>query len=363
MLTTVPMADPGREVAALGGAVEAAIDRVLRSGRFVLGPEVEAFEAEFASLSGRTWAVGVGNGTDALELALRAVGCGPGDEVVTVANAGGYAATAAAATGCTPVYVDVDPASLLADVVDLESQLGPRTGAVVLTHLYGRIHPQVEEIAALCRRVGVPLVEDCAQATGARLSERPAGSFGTLAAHSFYPTKTLGAVGDGGAVTADDADLAAAVRSLRQYGWREQQDGRMHGGRNSRLDELQAAVLRVKMPLLADRVARRRAVVESYRQAAPALTWVGVDGPSDARQACVVIAPDRTAFRRLADEAGVGTGVHYPVPDHLQPSLPSGVRALPVTEAACRQVVSLPCHPFLTPAEVGRVQAFLERAA
>lgn len=363
MSALVPVADPGREVQALGGAVEEAVARVLRSGRYVMGPEHDAFEVEFASYLGTAHGVGVANGTDALELALRAVGCGPGDEVLTVANAGGYAATATVAVGARPVYVEVAPDDLLADVGDLTSHIGPRTGAVVLTHLYGRVHPQVEAIAEACRAATVPLVEDCAQATGAVLDGRHAGTFSTVAAHSFYPTKNLGALGDGGMVTTDDGDLAAAVRALRHYGWDAPQHGVLDHGRNSRLDEVQAAVLRVKLPHLDDRVARRRAVADRYRGVAPSSRWIGAGGPSDASHLCVLAVADRDAFRRAAEEAGVGTAVHFGVPDHLQPSLPPGDRPLPVTERACREVVSVPCHPHLTDGELRRVCEFLERSA
>ena len=359
MAATVRMADPGGEHHELGDEIDAALLAVARSGRYVLGPQVDTFEAEFADWLGRAHSIGVASGTDALELALRASGCGRGDEVVTAANAGGYATTAALVIGAVPVHVDVEEDSLLLDPARVEEVIGPRTAAVVVTHLFGRLHPGIDRIASLCDRHGVALVEDCAQAAGAHRAGRQAGTFGTLAAHSFYPTKNLGALGDAGMVSTDDPALARRLRSLRQYGWGHPQAVELQGGRNSRLDEVQAAVLRVKLRHLGELVDRRRAAARTYRAAAPRRWWSGLDDTTDAAHLAVTRTPDRERFRKEADAAGISTAVHFPTPDHLQRGFGTSRAVLPVTEAACREVVSLPCHSQLTTAEVARVADFL----
>ena len=362
MSAIVQVGDPGRAYSELADELDAAVARVLRSGRYVHGPEHEAFEQEFATYVGARHGVGVANGTDALELALVALGSGPGREVVTVANAGGYASAAAVATGARPVFADVLSDSLLVDPSEVDELIGPDTAAVVVTHLFGHLHPDIAELAELCARRSVPLVEDCAQATGALRSGRHAGAFGTVAAHSFYPTKNLGALGDAGMLTTDDPALATRLRTLRQYGWDEHRCSSVTGGRNSRLDELQAAILRVKLRHLDDAVARRRAVVERYRRACPGRWWAGEDGPAYAAHLAVTRTSDRPAFRAAALAAGVATGVHFEHPDPAQPAFAAWSRVLTETERACKQVVTVPCHPGLTPAEIDVVAEFLEGA-
>ncbi|MFN7149290.1 MAG: DegT/DnrJ/EryC1/StrS family aminotransferase [Microthrixaceae bacterium] len=362
MSAIVQVGDPGRAYSELADQLDAAVARVLRSGRYVHGPEHDAFEQEYAAHVGARHGVGVANGTDALELALTALGSGPGREVVTVANAGGYASSAAVATGARPVFADVLADSLLADPADVEALIGPDTAAVVITHLFGHLHPAVVELAELCARRSVPLVEDCAQATGAQRDGRHAGSFGSLATHSFYPTKNLGALGDAGMITTDDPTLAARLRALRHYGWDDHRCSSLARGRNSRLDELQAAVLRVKLRHLDDAVARRRAVVGHYRRACPDRWWAGEEGPAYAAHLAVTRTADRPAFRAAALAAGIATAVHFEHPDPTQPAFAAFARALPTTERACEQVVTLPCHPALTPAEIRAVTEFLEGA-
>jgi dTDP-3-amino-2,3,6-trideoxy-4-keto-D-glucose/dTDP-3-amino-3,4,6-trideoxy-alpha-D-glucose/dTDP-2,6-dideoxy-D-kanosamine transaminase len=346
----VPVAEPRREYDHLADGIGEAIARVLRSGTYVQGPEHDAFEVELAAYVGAAHGVGVGNATDGLEITLRALDCGPGTEVVTVANAGGFATAAARLTGATPVHVDVDAASLLMDVDALRAALGPRTSAVVVTHLFGRIHPRLAELVELCASRSVPLVEDCAQAAGARAAGRHAGSSATAAVFSFYPTKNLGGLGDGGMVTTGDADIAGRVRALRRYGRGPLMTTELDGGRNSRLDELQAAVLRVKLRSLDDLVARRREVVAHYRRAAPEQWWAGANDASYAAHLAVTQVADRPAFRAAAAAAGVGTAVHYDALDR-------GAHAarLPVAAASVDRVVTLPCHPFLDGSEIARV--------
>src|SRR5215468_10062621 len=243
----VPLNDLRRGNERYAAGLRSRFDQVVTRGRFVLDEEVAAFEAEFAAFCGVAHCVGVGNGTDALELALRSVGVAPGDEVATVANAGMYSTVAIRAIGARPRYVDVDDETLLLSAPRLEAAITPQTRAVVVTHLYGRL-AAMGEIGRVARERQVAVVEDCAQAHGARRGDARAGSLGKIGCFSFYPTKNLGALGDGGAITTGDAALAQSVRRLRQYGWEEKYRVEIEGGRNSRLDELQAAMLRVRLP-------------------------------------------------------------------------------------------------------------------
>ncbi|WP_079433178.1 DegT/DnrJ/EryC1/StrS aminotransferase family protein [Zoogloea sp. LCSB751] len=355
---TLPINDLKRHNAPLDPELRSAIGRVLERGYYVLGPENKAFEQEFAAYLGTPDAVGVGNGTDALELALRAAGVGPGREVVTVANAGMYASTAIRATGATPVYVDVRADTLLVDPDLLAAAITPATGAIVVTHLYGRM-ADVERLVPVAHQRGIPVIEDCAQAHGARRQGRAAGSWGDLAAFSFYPTKNLGALGDGGLVTGQDPALLARVRHLRQYGWTTQKyECREAGGRNSRLDEIQAAVLRVKLPHLDAWNQRRRAIVSLYREGLKDIGWQLPPAPAedDVAHLCVVRPRQRDTVRAVLQEHGIGSDVHYPIPDHLQPAYADeGRPALPVTEDAARGILSLPCFPEMTNDEVATV--------
>lgn len=257
MVAMIQVADPAREYRSMAAELDEALQRVVRSGTYVCGPEHDAFEEEFAAYVGARHAVGTGNCTDALEIALRSFGCGPGDHVVTVANAGGFVVAATRAVGATPVFVDVSPDLLLAETQQIEEAIDGRTSAVVVTHLFGQMHPDVEQIAAICSRRGIPLVEDCAQSVGARVGDRHAGTFGDAAAFSFYPTKHLGALGDGGMLTTDDEELARSFRSLGWHGRPASSDRVIGISRNSRLDEIQAAVLRIKLRGLDRLVARR----------------------------------------------------------------------------------------------------------
>jgi dTDP-4-amino-4,6-dideoxygalactose transaminase len=244
----------------------ASLERVLHRQWYVLGEEVTGFEDEFASYVGTTHCAAVANGTDALELALRAVGVRAGDRVLCAANAGFYGSTACIAAGARPVYGEIDPDTLCLSPAAVEEALANGAAAVILTHLYGQVGA-VEAIANLCRTRGVPLIEDCAQAHGARHAGARAGSFGDVGCFSFYPTKNLGALGDGGAVVTSRADVDQSVRSLRQYGWSRKYVADRSGGRNSRLDEMQAAVLRDKLPALDTQNQARREVASRYNAA------------------------------------------------------------------------------------------------
>ena len=345
-------------VANQGLGLAAALTRVLDSNLFVMGREVAQFEQEFAQYIGVPHCVSVANGTDALELALRALHVKPGKQVACVANAGFYGSTAIQLLGAEPVYVEVEEQSLTMSPAALMPVLQQRPAAVIVTHLYGQL-AQVEEIARMCRDAGVPLVEDCAQSHGASRGGRLAGSFGDIACFSFYPTKNLGALGDGGAVLTPKDELAARVKALRQYGWSSKYEVSRLGGRNSRLDEMQAAVLREKLPHLERQNGQRRAIASRYNEAFSALPLrlppsVGQDFVA---HLYVVRTPRRQALRAFLLERGVATDVHYPIPDTRQPAWEGRFdrQVLELTEAACATAVSLPCFPGMAADDVERV--------
>jgi aminotransferase EvaB len=336
-----------------------AISRVAARHRYVLGPEVERFETDFAAYCGVAECVAVANGTDAIEISLRCLGIGPGSRVALVANAGFYGSAAVLAVGAKPAYVDVDHATLTMSPGRLNEVLSAGVDAVIVTHLYGRL-AAVEEIARACTAAGVPLVEDCAQAHGATRHGRRAGSFGTIACFSFYPTKNLPAVGDAGAVVTNDAALARTARSLRQYGWADKYQVAIADGRNSRMDEIQAAVLNDRLPFLQSWNRERQDIAARYLAALPA-EFMGLAAPGADYVAHLAVGrvSDRDLFRRALHSRQIATEVHYPLPDHVQRAYASDPIAssdqLRITEEACSAVVTLPCFPGMTRNEVERV--------
>jgi len=334
-----------------------ALQRVVERNWFVLGSEVSAFEAEFAAYQGVASCVSLANGTDALEIALRTLEIGPGKRIALVANAGFYGSTAVHAVGAEPVYVDVDAATLTMAPAALETALATGIDAVIVTHLYGQM-ADIGAIAALASAAGVPLIEDCAQAHGAMRNGGRAGSFCDIACYSFYPTKNLGAIGDGGAITTNSAELDTRARRLRQYGWSTKYHVTEAGGRNSRLDELQAAVLREKLPLLDTWNAQRRDIAARYNAAFAGLPLQlpASTGDDFVAHLYVVRVRKRAAFIASLHNAGIATDIHYPVPDHLQTAYPASTGvSLPVTQAASAEVVTLPCFPGLDVDSVERV--------
>ena len=357
----IALNDLSRHHAPLRAELDAAIARVHDRGHYILGPEVEAFEREFAAYCGVASCIAVANGTDALELAVRALDLEAGDEVATVANAGGYASTAIRAAGARALYVDVDDATLLMDAKSLERALTPRTRALVVTHLYGRI-ADIDAIGRVATEHGLAVIEDCAQAHGARLGSKRAGTFGAIGCFSFYPTKNLGAVGDAGALVTNDDARAATLRMLRTYAWRGKYRIAAGGGMNSRMDELQAAVLRVKLPHLEEWNRRRRAVARRYADAIanPAIALPpSTNGNDDASVAHLYVVRTRWRddLRSHLAGAGVAADVHYPIPDHRQAPWSEGQPGLPRSERACAEVLSLPCYPELTDSEIAAVAA------
>ena len=359
----IPVADPRALVRAAADELHDAIARVLEAGRYVLGQEVAAFEEEWARYVGVRFCVGVGSGTDALALALRAVNVHPGDEVITVSQSAVATVAAIEQIGAVPVFADIDPTTRCLDPDKLTDVISARTRAILPVHLYGQPAP-MESILRVARRHRLKVVEDCAQAHGAEILGRKAGAWGDAAAFSFYPTKNLAAIGDGGAVVSDQDEIAERVRALREYGWKERYVS-VTPGVNSRLDELQAAILRVQLTRLDAWNARRRAVAEQYRAAiigSRLTSPARVDGTVHAMHLFVVETDEREALRRFLHAEGIATAVHYPLAIHQQPAYEHRIRggdALPVTERLCRRILTLPGGPHLTDVHVERICAAL----
>ena len=345
--------------------IDEAIKRVLESGRYILGDEVLAFEREFASYIGVRHAVGAGSGTEALHLALTACGIGDGDEVITVAHTAVATVAAIELTGAIPVFVDIEPDYFTLDPDQLENAITSRTKAIMPIHLYGQ-PADLEAILSVAQRYGLRVIEDCAQAHGATYRGKRVGSWGDMACFSFYPTKNLGAIGDGGAVVTNDPDLADKVRHLREYGWIERNISSIRGW-NSRLDELQAAILRVKLQYLDADNNRRRRIAALYDELLAESDLIVPRRRVDATHVFhlyVVKSIERDNLLAQLRANGVGGMVHYPVPVHLQPAYAERLRGshnLPNTERVAKEILSLPIYPELTDAEVEKVVAACER--
>jgi len=340
-----------------GADLRAAIDRVIARGWFVLGPEVDAFEQEFAAASGAPHAVAVGNGTDAIALILRALGIGRGDEVITTPLSAAYSALAIMMAGARPVFVDVDPERLTLDPARIAAAVSSRTRAILPVHVYGQ-PADMRAIDRVAAAHDLAVVEDCCQAHLATSDGRPVGTIGIAGAFSFYPTKNLGALGDGGAIVTRDRALADRLRRLRNGG----QTDRYHhqdAGINSRLDEVQAAVLRARLPRLPAWTARRRALAARYRRQLGGGGGVGLLPERDAGHVYhlfVVRAAERGELQAHLAARGIETLIHYPVPIPKQPAM-AGVDPAdcPIAARACDEVVSLPLHPALADADVDRI--------
>lgn len=357
--TRIPLVDTRAGLRSIRRDVDEAIDAVVSSGRFVMGPALEAFEEEFASACGGAHAVGVGSGTDALTLGLLAAGVGPGDEVVTTANTFTATVMAIRRAGARPVLVDHDPDTYLVDPEAVRAALGPRTAAIVPVHLYGQPAP-MDEILALARSAGIAVLQDACQAHGATDGGRGLGGLGTAAAYSFYPGKNLGALGDGGAVVTSDEALAGRLRLLRDFGQSEKYRHEVVGT-NSRLDELQAAVLRVKLRRLDAWNEARRSLADRYAKnlaGTAAVTPVTRAGAEHVWHLYVLRVAERDRVRAALAARGIETGIHYPVPIHLQPAhadLGYGRGAFPVAESQAGELLSLPMYPELPPDDLDRV--------
>lgn len=346
-------------------AIDSAIARVLTKGRYILGEEVAAFESEFASYIGVEHAVSCANGTDALVLALAACEIGPGDEVITVSHTAVATVAAVERCGASPVLVDIDLASYTLDPSKLAAAITPSTKAIIPVHLYG--HPaDLRPMLELARQRNLYVIEDCAQAHGARYNGKRVGSLGDIAAFSFYPTNNLGAIGDGGAVVTNKASLAERARLLRQYGWAERYVSHLRGW-NSRLDELQAAILRVKLRSLDSDNASRRRIAARYSEALKGCDLVLPSCYANAEHVYhlyVVRSRQRDALQKHLVEKQIGALVHYPVPVHLQPAYAGrlkGADQLPESERAAREVLSLPIYSELTEFDVQQVITAITR--
>jgi dTDP-4-amino-4,6-dideoxygalactose transaminase len=362
----IPQANPGASYRALKAEIDDAIARALSSGWYILGEQTRAFESEFAAWLGAAGLVGCGNGTDAIALALRGLGIGPGSTVVTVSHTAVATVAAIEMVGATPLLIDIDPLhftmdpNALAQVLSGPSPELPPIRAVVPVHLYGQ-PADLDQILPLCRQHGAALIEDCAQAHGAHLHGRLVGTFGDAATFSFYPTKNLGALGDGGAVAVADPALATRIAALRQYGWYKHYISDEIGV-NSRLDELQAAILRVKLTHLDRHNARRSTIATAYDEALQGTKLhppARRDGAMHVFHLYVATTDDRDAIQATLRQKGIGTGIHYPVPVHRQPAyvgrLATGPAGCPVTEAAATRVLSLPLYPELTDDQVATI--------
>lgn len=359
----IPFNDLSRGMKRDRNAFLEATATVLDSGYAIHGAQHAAFEVELAAYLGAGAAIGVASGTDALELAIKAVMPADRDTVITAGNAGAYTSTATVRAGFIPRYADVDPDSLCLTADTVRERLNDRVGVVVITHLYGFLG-DAAALRALCDERGIALVEDCAQAIGANRAGRFAGTFGHAATASFYPTKNLGAVGDGGAVITESAAAADRVRRLRQYGWESKYQASLTGGTNSRLDELQAAFLRIRLRSLDDLNARRREILERYRAASVdldprLLTVLPATDSGHIAHLAIARSDRRDHVRAELRAAGVPTDVHFPYPDWVQPAFERFAPEvdLPVTVAACAEVLSLPLFPELTDDEVDAVCA------
>jgi dTDP-4-amino-4,6-dideoxygalactose transaminase len=369
-MTPIPQTDPHASYIEHKTAIDAAITRVLDSGWYILGREAEAFEARFAELIGVDHAIGCGNGTDALELALRACGIGADDLVFTVSHTAVATIAAIERAGATAVLVDIEENGFCMDPDALESTLKAapkgRPAAVMPVHLYGEPAPMVETVAA-ARAREMRVIEDCAQSHGALYQGITTGSIGDFGCFSFYPTKNLGALGDAGAVVTGDAELAAAAHEIREYGWRDRYVSAV-AGINSRLDPIQAAILNVKIDALTADNARRQAIAARYKAGLAGLP-LAVPGTRNSSthvyHQYVIRTQKRDRLREHLRQAQIGTGIHYPLPVHLHPAYRGRVAVGPTglcrSEAAAREILSLPMYPQLSDEAVDRVIAEIRR--
>ena len=345
-------------------SIKDAVDKVLARGWLVLGPEVEKFEASWAEYIGASYCIGVASGTDAIELALRGAGVTSGDRVATVANAGMYTTTATLAIGAIPFFVDVDPKTHNINLSEVDRALESGVKALVVTHLYGLAIPQIRQIAKLCHEKGVKLIEDCAQAHGAFIDNQFVGTFGDAASFSFYPTKNLGALGDAGAVVTNCSQVAERILSLRQYGWKQKYRTYYEGGKNSRLDEIQAAILQSFLPYLKASNIRRRQIAARYNSEIKNRESIILPVLPNNERGYVahlyvirVHSEIREQLRQNLKKNGVASEVHYPVPDYKQTLFKKfwGNNHLPHTEYLSQEVLTLPCYPEMTDEELNHV--------
>lgn len=351
--------DIGKHKDKYSAVIDTALKRVLKSGLFIQSAEVRKFEKHFSGYLGVQYCVSVGNGTDALELALRALGIAPGDRVATAANAGFYSSSAIITVGAIPVFMDVDYSDFMVPFHEIKKTIESGIQALIITHLFGRIHKRIKEIAETCKANDVILVEDCAQAHGAKINGVYAGCFGEAGCFSFYPTKNLGGLGDGGAVVTNSPKTAALIKELSQYGWSNKYKVNTLFGRNSRLDEVQAAVLVDFLPYLDEWNALRHSIAKRYSSEikSPYVTLPKIHADYDVVHLYVLRSKWRDDLRKFLKKRGVNTDTHYPIPDHRQPAVSHMFASIQLknTEVLASQVLTLPCFPELTTAEVDKI--------
>ena len=353
--------DLGLRIAQNRLKIEESVNRVLTRGWLVLGPEVDLFEKSFAEYLGAKHCVSVANGTDAIELALKSLGVHQGDLVATVANAGFYTTTALLGIGAEPIYMDVDVDSKNVNLEEVRRAVDIGAKVVVVTHLYGLAVKEIEAIAALCREKNVKLFEDCAQAHGARVNGKCVGTFGDASSFSFYPTKNLGAIGDGGAVVTNHCEVAESVKQLRQYGWSSKYRVEVTGARNSRLDEMQAAILSGFLPCLDDHNTRRRNIATEYSKKIrnPKLKVPDVYGEEYVAHLYVVCATDRNALQANLSSHKISTAIHYPILDYQQPMFADLYKSFSLTnsEKLLASILTLPLYPEMSDLDIAEVIA------
>lgn len=336
--------------------IDKAISEVLSGGRYVLGREVSSFEDEFSSYTGVKYGIGVGSGTEALHISLAAMGIGQGDEVITPSHTAVATVSAIVSCGATPVFADIDTESFTIDPEKIKALLTNRTKAIVAVHLYGN-PVDMGPVLSLAREHGIKIVEDCAQAHGAEYKGKKVGSFGDLGCFSFYPTKNLGAVGDGGMIVTNDSSLAEKARLIREYGWKERYISHMHGW-NSRLDEVQAAILRIKLKYLEKDTAKRRNIADKYRSLLsklPLTLPVERKGSKHVYHLYVIRTDKRDELMRTLKDNDVQALIHYPKPVHMQPAYSRSGTELVNTEKISGEILSLPMYPELAGEEVEKV--------
>jgi dTDP-4-amino-4,6-dideoxygalactose transaminase len=338
--------------------IDLAIKKVLDSGQFVLGDSVLEFEKSLANFIGTEYCAGVANGTDAIEIAIRALDLPPKSKIICAANAGYYASTAILSSGLIPEYVDVDFETMNVSLESLQEvfKFSTAVNAIIVTHLYGNPIQDIIEIANWCKLNKIALIEDCAQAIGATVNGKKVGSFGDVSAFSFYPTKNLGALGDGGAVLTNREDLFSRVVKLRAYGWSSKYKVSVNGGRNSRLDEMQAAILSCFLKNLDDENIRRKSIADIYIHEInnPKLR-LPQHSIGSVFHLFVIRTDSRARFINHLEKNRIGSAVHYPIPDHKQELNTSFNLNLPESERCSREVLSIPLHPYLSESDIRRV--------
>jgi len=364
MLEFIPVANPRAQYIAYRDEIQAAIERVLEGGHYILGEEEKQFEEEFAAFLGVQHCVGVANGTDAIAIALQAVGVAPGDEVITVSHSAVATTAAIEQVGARPVFADIDPLTRCIDPLKIPPLISSKTKALLPVHIYGQPAP-MQEIMEIARRNSLKVIEDCAQAHAAEIEGKKVGSFGNAATFSFYPTKNLGAIGDGGAMVTNEPDVIAKARLLGQYGWKERYISSI-AGMNSRLDELQAAILRVKLRYLTENNVRRREIARDYYNAIQEDRIIPpgkIAGTTHAMHLFVIESEERSELQSFLNGYGIGTAIHYPLAIHQQPAYQNRIRGgenLPQTERLYPRILSLPMYPELTGEQIARVCSALK---